>query len=46
MNNRMTEDKIINIDIKYQFMEAIDMFGEEVPNIVTSSAEKHLLEKN
>ena len=38
-NFRIREDKKIWTEMKYQLMEAIDMFGKEVPNAVTSPAE-------
>ena len=46
MNINMREENKIEIKIKFQFMEAIEIFGEEVPNVVTSPSAKHLFEIN
>ena len=46
MSVRIREYKKREIEMKYQLMESIDMFGKEIPNTVTSTAEKYLLEMN
>ena len=46
INLQITEDKKIDIEMEYQLIEAIDIFGEELEGKVKSTSQHHLFQVN